>query len=150
MMQVNRLHKRELTMLLYKNRSNASRLYFSNIKRKSDIQLRKRLTKGGNEYDDFTNLASVQIEATACSIPCSFGQNGNGSNKAFVIGGAEAYDRTDITIFSRCGKEVFRDRSYENDWEGQGLDEGVYYYVISMRNGRNVDVYRGWILLIRG
>ncbi len=52
-----------------------------------------------------------------------------------------------LSIYDRWGREVYQSPDYRNDWEGQGLGNGVYYYVLREAGaGRQ---YRGWVQVLR-
>ena len=82
-------------------------------------------------------------------IPNVFTPNGDGSFDTFIITGLENYESADVTIFNRWGNEVYRNRKYQNNWDGHGLNEGTYYYLIEMEKDGKRDVYKGWVLLKR-
>jgi gliding motility-associated-like protein len=35
-----------------------------------------------------------------------------------------------FTVFNRWGKEVYSSGNYQNDWDGQGLPSGIYFYTV--------------------
>ncbi len=60
--------------------------------------------------------------------------NGNGRNDAWNIGNIENYQDCEVVVFNQWGKEVYRKRGYQNDWQGthngDTLPDGTYYYII--------------------
>jgi hypothetical protein len=54
-------------------------------------------------------------------------------------------------IINRWGNEVYKTTNYKNDWQGTGLSEGTYYYLLRVREntGAAWKVYKGYITLIR-
>lgn len=82
-------------------------------------------------------------------IPNVITPNGDGKNDNFVIVGSEAYDNIDLIIVNRWGNEVYRNQNYNNDWSGQGLNEGTYFYIISAVKGNDVRVFKGNVLIKR-
>ena len=54
--------------------------------------------------------------------------NGDGRNDTFIVDGP--LEGTNFTVFNRWGKAVYESISYHNDWDGQGLPAGIYFYVI--------------------
>lgn len=82
-------------------------------------------------------------------IPNVFSPNGDGKNDNYVISGMEAYDRVELIIVDRFGVELFRSDSYGNEWIGDGLKEGTYYYnVTTFRDGES-KLYKGSVLIKR-
>jgi gliding motility-associated-like protein len=86
---------------------------------------------------------------TGFFIPNVFTPNGDGNNDVFEIVGLDQYDRAEITIFNRWGNEVYRNRDYKNNWDGSNLNEGTYYYLISLNKEGRQNVHKGWVLLKR-
>ena len=80
-------------------------------------------------------------------IPNVYTPNGDNVNDTFEIVGIEAFDRTEVTILNRWGNEVYRNDNYRNEWSGQGLNEGTYFYIIKTIKGTKEDVYKGHVLI---
>ncbi|GAB1463372.1 T9SS type B sorting domain-containing protein [Pedobacter sp.] len=84
-------------------------------------------------------------------VPNVITPNGDGKNDEFKIDGIELYKENSLAIFNRWGNEVFRSSGgYKNNWNGEGLSEGTYYYVLKLvsKEGANSSV-TGWITLLR-
>ncbi|TGE12428.1 PKD domain-containing protein [Hymenobacter elongatus] len=47
-----------------------------------------------------------------------------------------------LKIFSRWGNQVYETSSYRNDWRGENLPDGVYYYLLRDQEGRTA---KGWV-----
>src|SRR5690606_22443459 len=90
---------------------------------------------------------SVTVQSRPFKIPNVFTPNGDGRNDQFEIVGIESFDRVEITVVNRWGNEVYRHNNYKNDWDGQGLNEGTYYYVIITHDGNRQERYAGWVLI---
>ncbi|RNL56836.1 T9SS type B sorting domain-containing protein, partial [Pedobacter jejuensis] len=84
-------------------------------------------------------------------IPNLYTPNGDGNNDTFVIRGLEMFAENDLIIVNRWGNEVYKQKNYQNNWTGEGLNEGTYYYVLRVKDtsGSNWKVYKGYITLIR-
>lgn len=84
-------------------------------------------------------------------IPNLFTPNGDGTNDVFEIRGIEQFAINDLVIVNRWGNEVFKQTNYRNTWNGQGLNEGTYYYVLRVKEGLSSEwrVFKGYITLIR-
>ncbi|MES2810690.1 MAG: gliding motility-associated C-terminal domain-containing protein [Bacteroidota bacterium] len=79
-----------------------------------------------------------------------FTPNGDGVNDTFVIPGLETYSDTELTIINRWGNTVYQKTNYKNDWDGQGMIEGTYFYVLRAKNKAGVwDTYKGYLTLLR-
>ena len=44
----------------------------------------------------------------------------------------DAYDQNELYIFNRWGNEVYFAKNYQNDWSGDGLTDGVYFYILKI------------------
>src|SRR5690606_1127212 len=98
-----------------------------------------------------SNVANITVTVNArpFKIPNVFTPNGDGKNDVFEIVGLEGFDRVEITVVNRWGNEVYRNNNYKNNWDGQGLNEGTYYYVIFTYEGNRRDRHVGWVLIKR-
>ncbi|SER02655.1 DUF7507 domain-containing protein [Pedobacter rhizosphaerae] len=104
-------------------------------------------------YGYETNVASVTLTANfiGITVPNLFTPNGDGINDAFEILGLNQYQENEIRIINRWGNEVFHAKGYQNNWTGEGLNEGTYYYLLRVRRAGSADfdVLKGYITLIR-
>lgn len=84
-------------------------------------------------------------------VPNVITPNGDGKNDVLKIEGIELYKENSLAIFNRWGNEVYRSPGgYTNNWSGEGLSEGTYYYVLKLvsKEGTSSSV-TGWITLLR-
>lgn len=58
--------------------------------------------------------------------------NNDGKNETFYVNGLELYPENEIIIMDRTGRVVFSKKNYRNDWEGDGLHEDNYFYVVKI------------------
>ena len=81
---------------------------------------------------------------TEVFIPNVFTPNGDSFNDEFRI--LNSTSPMKIVISNRWGSQVFASDDYQNDWAGENVVDGVYFYTISM-GGKiykgNVEVWRG-------
>jgi len=77
--------------------------------------------------------------------------NGDGKNDFFHIDGLELNPVNTLSIFNRWGNEVYRSNGpYKNDWNGNGLNEGTYYYLLKIKAKDGSErSSTGWITLIK-
>jgi gliding motility-associated-like protein len=96
----------------------------------------------------FTKLA---VAGSALVIPNLYTPNGDGTNDTFEIRGLELFAENDLVIVNRWGNEVFKATNYRNNWTGEGLNEGTYYYVLRIKENSSSSwqVFKGYITLIR-
>ena len=74
--------------------------------------------------------------------------NGDGLNDVFEVGGLNLYRNSQIEIFDRWGNRVYESNDYTNDWDGDDLPEGTYYFVLKV-DDPNQTVHKGVITLLR-
>ena len=100
-----------------------------------------------------TNIATVvlHVQPGDLKIPTLFTPNGDGKNDIFEIRGLQQYAENELVVINRWGNEVYRQKNYQNNWKGDGLNEGTYYYLLRIRktNGSNWEVLKGYTTLIR-
>lgn len=83
-----------------------------------------------------SSTAEVAVNVTFdLRIPEGFSPNGDGINDIFVIRGLEAFPNSTLHIFNRWGSVVFETTRYNNDWDGDNLPAGTYFYILKLPNG---------------
>jgi gliding motility-associated-like protein/uncharacterized repeat protein (TIGR01451 family) len=96
------------------------------------------------------NVAQVVQQVNPLIIPNVFTPNGDGVNDTFVIPGLDTYTANEITIINRWGNDVYEKKNYKNDWTGNGLVEGTYFYVLKvLTSSGEWDSYKGYVTLLR-
>jgi len=100
---------------------------------------------------DPSNNASTSIkDISGLNIPNVFTPNGDGVNDTFEIAGLANYPDNTIDIFNRWGNSIYHKQGYLNDWTGNGLNEGTYFYVIQIRDASGLSAtYKGYVTLLR-
>lgn len=96
------------------------------------------------------NTAVDEKEITDLKIPNVFSPNGDGVNDRFKIAGLELFPENEFTVINRWGSHVFEKKQYQDEWTGDGLNEGTYFYVLRLKrlNGE-WQVLKGYITLLR-
>lgn len=92
-----------------------------------------------------TAYATIIVTGDPIRIPNVFSPNGDGVNDRFVIDNIQYYPN-ELTVFGRWGNKVLEAQNYKNQWDGDGLPDGTYYFVLRMEEG--VD-HSGHITLLR-
>ncbi len=106
----------------------------------------------GREHDPIleNNVAQVIQQVNPLVVPNVFTPNGDGKNDKFVIPGLDTYSDTELIIINRWGNTVFQKTNYQNDWTGEGMVEGTYFYVLRAKTNAGVwDTYKGYLTLLR-
>jgi gliding motility-associated-like protein len=89
-----------------------------------------------------TQFAAVKVGKV--QIPNIFTPNNDNLNETFAprLGCLPAH----LTVFSRWGKKVYEATDYHNDWRGDMLPDGVYYYLLRDTEGKST---KGWVEIKR-
>lgn len=64
-------------------------------------------------------------------VPNVFSPNGDGKNDFFTIPFLIGYPGNNVAVFNRWGGKVFEGDNYNNDWDGDNLPSGTYFYVVT-------------------
>lgn len=125
---------------------------------------------------DTSYFHTVRVEPVKLKIPNVFTPNGDGYNDYFIIsldGGSDMphgdgkgfrdegleyegyeplssyYESTELTIFNRWGRIVYHSNDYQNDWDGGGLSDGTYFYVLKCHGLKNDATFQGSVMIIK-
>lgn len=87
----------------------------------------------------------------AGNLPDIITPNGDGKNDVFYIKNitSKVNSNNELVIFDRWGNTVFSEVSYQNDWAGNGLSPGTYFYVLKINTGGKQQLIKGYITLMR-
>jgi gliding motility-associated-like protein len=123
-----------------------------------------------NDADDFGNERSIDTWAYVISpalkatvdikvespdpsnikVPNIITPNNDGKNDVFEVKGIANYPGSRLLIFNRWGNQVYKSEDYQNTWDGTGLADGTYYYLLELNTGADKPtVYKGWIYINR-
>jgi len=122
------------------------------------------LTVYNEEGCDTLYSTFVDIKPIKLKIPNVFTPNGDGKNDKFVVTNdtedenervfedalERFYESSRLVIFNRAGRTVFKADNYDNNWDGDNLPDGVYYFVLECNGAISNDVFKGSVTIIRG
>lgn len=79
------------------------------------------------------SVSSTVTVESGCQIviPNVFSPNSDGENDRFVIEGILGKQNT-VKIFNRWGQMVYSTVNYRNQWDGDDVTDGTYYYEVSV------------------
>ena len=125
---------------------------------------------------DTSYYKTIQVEPVKLKIPNVFTPNGDGVNDFFIIsldngsgGGSSGgstrdggegleyenyeplsryYESSELTIFNRWGRVVFHSKDYQNNWDGGGLSDGTYFYVLKCHGLKQDATYQGSVMIV--
>lgn len=146
-----------------------------NQESKEGSPFRVELTVKSAEYGcDTTFVGEMIVLPVKLKIPNIFTPNGDGINDYFIIDNdptngtgegddnnetdrgfeydtykalSDYYIRTELTIFNRWGRIVYKSTDYKNDWDGGKLPDGTYFYVLECVGRQNNHRYQGSVTI---
>lgn len=97
-----------------------------------------------------TYQANTKVNVRDCKLQITnvITPNGDGKNEKFMISGIENYPNSTLIIMDRNGKLIYENHNYSNDWDGDGHDEGTYYYLLKLNDGKGTQK-SGFITIIK-
>ncbi len=86
---------------------------------------------------------TINITIHDCNVipPNVFTPNGDGTNDNLVFFGLENFPGTSLTVYNRWGAKVYESADYHNDWNGSGVVDGTYYYILLESDGTAMTGY---------
>ena len=97
-----------------------------------------------------TIISDKSKAETIITVPNVFSPNNDGIHDTWTIASLERFPDNDITILNRWGTEVFKAKSYKNNWTGDNLAEGTYYYVARVKLCDGTDrMLKGYVTIVR-
>lgn len=97
-----------------------------------------------DNFDDFDYAKPIKIE-----IPNIFTPNGDGINDLFVISGIENCQKSNLIVKDHKGKIVLQSQHYDNNWDGNNLPDGTYFYQFAYTINNINEVRRGQLMIRR-
>jgi hypothetical protein len=92
----------------------------------------KVVTQNNGYTSESNYVTCIQPEPPTITIPNVFSPNGDGLNDFFIIRNLQLYNFRPLVIYNRWGKVVYQNNQYNNDWDGMGVPDGVYYGVVNI------------------
>jgi gliding motility-associated-like protein len=136
------------SILLTANTKDANYTYSWSIgTSKSDKLFLNRMKAGDNVIKVNVNACGtvvsdeVIIHVKECILQFSnvISPNGDGKNDYFIIDGLENYPGSQFVVMDRNGKVVFETMNYQNNWSGDNLPEGTYFYFLKLKDGNGTE-----------
>lgn len=107
-------------------------------------EFKLRISNRAGTTDCTPSEFAVQQQIQPFETPNVFTPNGDSKNDVLVLSTEEVGGK--IQIFNRWGRLVKEYASYQNNWDGKDQPAGVYYYLLTNRDGRTS---KGWVELAR-
>ena len=96
-------------------------------------------------------LSSITSNNDPITFFNSFTPDGDGINDRWEIKNIDLFPDNDLTILNRWGSEILKIKGYNNGnaWDGLGLNNGTYFYILKVNVNGEAKVYKGFITLLR-
>ena len=98
-----------------------------------------------------SEIVTVLGSTKGCGIKISeaITANGDGINDTWMIYNIELHPNTSVRVFNRWGAQVYYNRDYKNDWDGNSLpSSGSYYYQVDVDGDGTID-NKGWLYITK-
>ncbi|MEM9858978.1 MAG: PKD domain-containing protein [Bacteroidota bacterium] len=86
---------------------------------------------------------NIEVDITTIKVPNIITPTIEGDNDTFII---EAPDVISLRIYNEWGRLIYEKEDYQNEWAGEGVSSGVYYYEASVANETSC---RGWVQVLK-
>ncbi len=82
-------------------------------------------------------------------IPNVFTPNGDGFNDLLVIENLEFFDNN-LKIYNRWGTKIFEKENYKNDWDGDSVSDGTYFFILEVKlMDDSIETHKGTISILK-
>jgi gliding motility-associated-like protein len=88
---------------------------------------------------------TVIVTAYNLTIPNLITPNQDGKNDSFEITGIG--EEFGLEVYNKWGDRVYKKSNYKNEWNAEGLNDGIYYFMIT--DSYISKDYKGWVQVIR-
>ncbi len=84
-----------------------------------------------------TYIDSFFVVFTHCElgIPNMITPNGDGISETFSITNLSKYPNTELSIYDKSNKLIYKSLNYQNDWDATSTPDGSYFYILKFTDG---------------
>jgi hypothetical protein len=97
-------------------------------------------------YEERVDLPVFELKVPNVITPDEFPEN----NAFVILYGAKKLSLSSLTssvvIYNRWGGKVYESNDYQDDWSGENVDAGVYYYDLQVEGEA---ACKGWVQVIK-
>ena len=90
-----------------------------------------RAIESSGDSESWSNNIDLEFEHPVF-VPNVFTPNEDLYNQYFEITNIGLYRNSRLIVYDRWGMTVFEANGYKNDWDGNAVTSGVYYYILSL------------------
>lgn len=88
----------------------------------------------------------IVLPPCSVEIPNVITPNGDIANEFFKIKNIEYHPNTNVIIYDRWGRKVYENPNYNNEWRGDGVSDGTFFYVVDVLDDKQ---YTGFVTVFR-
>jgi gliding motility-associated-like protein/uncharacterized repeat protein (TIGR01451 family) len=126
------------------------RLYVKAVEASRQVINSASVTSKEKDSDYSNNEDAISHSQIKLHFPNVFTPNGDGVNDRWEITGLEAFSDNTLQIVNRWGVRVFEAEGYTNNWMGDNLSDGTYFYIFKWSDSANTSYEKtGFITLVR-
>ncbi|MBQ9254634.1 MAG: gliding motility-associated C-terminal domain-containing protein [Bacteroidales bacterium] len=105
--------------------------------------------KSENQSQHTINTNAKEEVKINIRIPNFMSPNGDGINDCFEIKNIENFSDNMLIIKDRSGKTIYTARYYDNQFCGENIPDGVYYYILQIRVNHQTRAFYGNLTILR-
>jgi gliding motility-associated-like protein len=93
-----------------------------------------------------TICKTIEVIPAEIQLPNVISANGDNQNELLYFKYLEYFGNNTLKVFDRWGLTVYEKENYSNDWNAGKLNDGTYYYILTLSTGK---VYPGFLQVIK-
>ncbi len=106
------------------------------------------------DEDAICRYGPESLIAKSCEIVVKpvniFTPNGDGVNDKLKFDLLEVYEGNELQIFNRWGELIYESSNYQNEWDGDGYNEGTYFYILNVNDPQGTNsLIKGAVTIVR-
>lgn len=94
-------------------------------------------------------LYNATVIVDEIEVPNVITPNGDGHNDKFVIKNIDKLESSYLRIYNRWGTLIYSSKNYNNEWDGDGAADGVYYWHLDYKTYFRESTEKGTLTIIR-
>ena len=97
----------------------------------------RAIESAGNDARSWSNELCLEFVPEVITYNFISPSNGDKKNDRFIIHNIVHYPNSKLTIINRHGRAVYSSIGYQNDWQGEDINSGIYFFIIELNEPRN-------------
>jgi len=93
------------------------------------------------KFDETIDTVYITVDPECVVIPNIITPNNDNKNDYFVIPSLASLN-IELQIYNRWGRLVYQSDNYQNQWNAEGLSDGVYFYTAKITTQNSTILYK--------